>query len=68
MRIYDQFGFKMAGLEDYVDPETWLGGGHFDPKTVQNSSFVDLVFEKCRRGGRLNRSELFQSAQKKCLR
>ena len=49
-------------------PEPWLGGAHFDPKKVQKSSFLDLVFEKCQLGDLLKRSELFQSTQKKCLR
>ena len=49
-------------------PEPWLGGTHFHSKKVQKSSFLDLVFEKCRRGDLLTRSELFQSTQKKCPR
>ena len=59
MWILGQFGFKMDGSGGYVDPEPWLGGAHFDPKKVQKSSFLDLVFEKCRRGDLVRDSELF---------
>ena len=45
MWICDQFGFKMTGFGEYVDPEPWLGGPISTPKRCKKRQFWTLFLK-----------------------